>query len=94
MGPDSPDVIPSQSAGEVYHQLSELGYLAPPESSEGRSRATGCELVYGDKQLCAIDSFSKMVLHSRLLEVGTCLFSIHGKFVLTWCGNFSLTIVA
>ena len=76
-GPDSPDVVPSQSAGEVYHHLSALGYLKPLDSLDDQPY-TACELVYGDKHLNAIDSFAKVVLHCRLLEVGTCLFSIHG----------------
>ena len=78
----SPDVIPSQSAGEVFQQLLSLGYLDLPMDERKKDRSASLresELVYGDTPVHAIVAFAKKVLSAKLLEVGSCLYAIHGE---------------
>ncbi|OQV23926.1 Dual serine/threonine and tyrosine protein kinase [Hypsibius exemplaris] len=81
----SPDVVPRQdAAGGVFQQLMNLGYLdLPIEDLERRKDRNvslrESELVYGDTPVHSIVTFAKKVLSAKLLEVGSCLYSIHER---------------
>lgn len=87
-------MIPSQSAGGVFQQLLNLGYLdLPMDDQQKEKRASGfgslrdSQLVFGDTPVHAIVSFAKKVLSAKLLEVDSCLYAIHGKAKSELCDD-------
>lgn len=79
----SPDVVPNRSSGQVYEQLALGGYLSHPMEGQRKVDKTPfgneSELIYGDRPLQSVVLFARRVLLSRLMDVATCLYNVHGK---------------
>ena len=82
-----PDIVPNSKLSELLSQLAEIRHFSTSTTGKlehltGSEKAIVSEhdVVCGLSDISLLTPFARKVITSRLLEVGTCLYHIHGPF--------------